>query len=58
MSTIRHPNRHRRAASAILRALIAWHANITQGQVLTLRQHWPRWPRITPPQPPRGGVAA
>lgn len=60
MNSVRHPNRRRHAASAIVRALIAWHPSATQGQVLNLRRRWPRWPRITPPdtEPPRGGGLA
>lgn len=57
MNTVRHPNRRRHAATAIVRALIAWHGNATQGQVLTLRRRWPHWPRITPPTTPQGGLA-
>lgn len=62
MSTIRHPNRRRNAASVLLSALIAWHGPRTQSEPLSLRHHWPRHPRSTPPDrtpPPAaaGGIA-
>lgn len=57
MTTIRHPNRRRHCFAALTRALIAWHPGMTQGDVLALRTHWPRWPRITPDRDPPPAAA-
>lgn len=57
MNSVRHPNRRRQAASAIVRALIAWHGGLTTADVLERRRTWPRWPRITPDRTPPGGAA-
>lgn len=59
MSTVRHPNRRRKAFAALTQALIAWHGRATQGEVIELRKTWPRWPCISSERVARttGGLA-
>ncbi|HPG94806.1 MAG TPA: hypothetical protein PLR28_09660 [Dokdonella sp.] len=44
---VRHPNRHVRAGSAALQALVRWHSEHSMLSLGLLRHRWPGYPLIT-----------